>query len=163
MEKELIIIIGIISSLMFLVSIILIILATKRVAKTESAIKSLKSDLERTRNTVLSAETSFGTVDQTEYMKNISDRLEDLEKKQDNYVDRVDIVRYFASDVDEGRASYSIGITNAKKDGAVLTALMYRNGMNLYVKKLEEGVSDYPLSDEEKEAVSRSKITKVIG
>ena len=40
--------------------------------------------------------------------------------------------------------------------------MMYRNGMNLYVKQIEDGVSDYPLSDEEKEAVSRSKVTKIL-
>ena len=72
------------------------------------------------------------------------------------------VVRYFAADKNEGRASYSVGITNANKDGLVLTALMYRNGMNLYVKQIEDGVSDYPLSDEEKEAVSRSKVTKIL-
>ena len=106
---------------------------------------------------------SFDTVEQQELFNGITERIDVLEQKQDRNLDRIDVVRYFASDKDEGRSSYSIGITNAKKDGLVLTALMYRNGMNLYAKSVNEGVSDYPLSEEEKEAMSRSKVTKVLG
>ena len=163
MDKEIIIIAAIIIGLLFAVCIILTVLTMIRVTKAEKQLRELKEELYRTRNTVSSGKLAFETVEQQELFDGISERLNALEQKQETNLDRVDVVRYFASDKDEGRSSYSIGITNAKKDGLVLTALMYRNGMNLYAKRVNEGVSDYPLSEEEKEAVSRSKVTQVLG
>ncbi|MBO4326641.1 MAG: DUF4446 family protein [Clostridia bacterium] len=163
MDKEIQMIAGIIIVLLFIVCIILTILALKKAATSERKLARLKEELDKTRNTVNSGNPALDTVEQQELFNKFSERLTELENKQEKCLDRVDIVRYFASDKNEGRSSYSIGITNAKKDGLVLTALMYRNGMNLYAKNVNEGVSDYPLSEEEKEAVSRSKVTKILG
>ncbi len=163
MDKEILIIAAVIAVLLFAVCLILTVIAMKRTIKTENRMKELKKELVRTRNTVNSGNMVFETVEQQEQFDSIKERLSVLEEKQESNLDRVEIVRYFASDKDEGRSSYSIGITNAKKDGLVLTALMYRNGMNLYAKNVKEGISDYPLSEEEKEAVSRSKVTQILG
>ena len=163
MDKEILIIAAAIAVLLFAVCLILTVIAMKRTIKTENRMKELKKELVRTRNTVNSGNMVFETVEQQEQFDSIKERLSVLEEKQESNLDRVEIVRYFASDKDEGRSSYSIGITNAKKDGLVLTALMYRNGMNLYAKNVKEGISDYPLSEEEKEAVSRSKVTQILG
>ena len=163
MDKEILLIAGIIIVLLFVVCIILTILALKRAASSEKKLARLKEDLEKTRNTVSSGKPALDTVEQQELFDKFSERLSELERKQESCLDRVDIVRYFASDKNEGRSSYSVGITNAKKDGLVLTALIYRICINLYAKNVNEGVSDYPLSEEEKEAVSRSKVTKILG
>ncbi len=163
MEKELIIITAIILILLFAVCFILVIVLGKRLSRTERKLKQAQEDIEKTRNTLNHPRITDVTVEQQEILEGIQQKLTELEKKQENSLDMVNVVRYFASDKDEGRSSYSVGITNEKKDGLVLTALMYRSGMNLYVKKIDEGVSDYPLSNEEKEAISRSKVTKVIG
>ncbi len=163
MDKEIILIIAVIATLLFAVSVILIILTIKRLNRTEKRLQEVNQLLFQTRKTISSGNLTFDSVEQEEAFKSITERLDAIEEKQNNNFDRVDIVRYFASDKDEGRSSYSVGLTNAKKDGLVLTALMYRNGMNLYAKRVSEGVSDVPLSDEEKEAVSRSKVTKIIG
>ena len=163
MDKEILIIAAVIAVLLFAVCLILTVIAMKRTIKTENRMKELKKELVRTRNTVNSGNMVFETVEQQEQFDSIKERLSVLEEKQESNLDRVEIVRYFASDKAEGRSSYSIGITNAKKDGLVLTALMYRNGMNLYAKNVKEGISDYPLSEEEKEAVSRSKVTQILG
>ncbi len=163
MDKEILIIAAVIAVLLFVVCLILTVIAMKRTIKTENRMKELKKELVRTRNTVNSGNMVFETVEQQEQFDSIKERLSVLEEKQESNLDRVEIVRYFASDKDEGRSSYSIGITNAKKDGLVLTARMYRNGMNLYAKNVKEGISDYPLSEEEKEAVSRSKVTQILG
>ena len=163
MDKELLIIIGAICILLFEVSLILIIILGKRLSRSEKTVKQLQEDLYRTRNTLNHPRITDVTLEQQEVLDGLTAKVDELEKKQENCLDMVNVVRYFASDKDEGRGSYSVGLTNAKKDGLVLTALMYRSGMNLYVKKIEEGVSDYPLSNEEKEAIARSKVTKVIG
>ena len=163
MDKEIIFIIAVIAVLLFTVSIILIILTIKRLNRTEKQLREVNQLLTQTRKTISSGNVAFDSVEHEELFRNITERIDAIEEKQKDNIDRVDIVRYFASDKDEGRSSYSIGLTNAKKDGLVLTALMYRSGMNLYAKRISDGVSDVPLSEEEKEAVSRSKVTKIIG
>ena len=47
------------------------------------------------------------------------------------------------------------------EDGLIITGLHYRTGVNMYFKEVQDGVGDYPLSKEEKAAVSRSKVSKV--
>ena len=159
--KETLIIAAAIVALLFCVVIFVLIMQSLRLRRAQQKINDLSGEVNQLRG-----RSKFnGTMTELELNNKLSDldsRLDTLEKKQANNLDKVSVVRYFAADKNEGRASYSVGITNANKDGLVLTALMYRNGMNLYVKQIEDGVSDYPLSDEEKEAVSRSKVTKIL-
>jgi hypothetical protein len=161
LTKEILVLAAAIIGLLFVVVLFVLILQSLRLRRAQSKIDELSGTVSQLRG-----QSKFnGSMTELELnskLIDINDRLDTLETKQQNNLDKVNVVRYFATDKNEGRASYSVGITNAKKDGLVLTALMYRNGMNLYVKQIEDGVSDYPLSDEEKEAVSRSKVTKIL-
>ena len=87
--------------------------------------------------------------------------LVQLREKQKSCFDRVNIVRYNAAGESEAKMSYSVGISNDNEDGLIITGLHYRTGVNMYFKEVCDGVGDYPLSKEEKEAVSRSKVSKV--
>ena len=161
MTKEILILAAAIIGLLFVVVLFVLIMQSLRLRHAQRKIDELSGTVSQLRG-----QSKFnGSMTELELnskLTDITDRLDTLETKQQNNLDKVNVVRYFATDKNEGRASYSVGITNAQKDGLVLTALMYRNGMNLYVKQVEDGVSDYPLSDEEKEAVSRSKVTKIL-
>ena len=161
LTKEILILAAAIIGLLFVVVLFVLIMQSLRLRHAQRKIDELSGTLSQLRG-----QSKFnGSMTELELnskLTDITDRLDTLETKQQNNLDKVNVVRYFATDKNEGRASYSVGITNAQKDGLVLTALMYRNGMNLYVKQVEDGVSDYPLSDEEKEAVSRSKVTKIL-
>lgn len=77
-----------------------------------------------------------------------------MDDKQKKSFDHVGLVRYSASDDSQAKLSYSLGVTNSAKDGFVITGLHYRQGINIYVKSINDGVSDIPLSKEEKEALS---------
>ncbi|MBO7407024.1 MAG: DUF4446 family protein [Clostridia bacterium] len=161
LTKEILILAAAIIGLLFVVVLFVLIMQSLRLRHAQRKIDELSGTVSQLRG-----QSKFnGSMTELELnskLTDITDRLDTLETKQQNNLDKVNVVRYFATDKNEGRASYSVGITNAQKDGLVLTALMYRNGMNLYVKQVEDGVSDYPLSDEEKEAVSRSKVTKIL-
>ena len=161
LTKEILILAAAIIGLLFVVVLFVLIMQSLRLRHAQRKIDELSGTVSQLRG-----QSKFnGSTTELELnskLTDITDRLDTLETKQQNNLDKVNVVRYFATDKNEGRASYSVGITNAQKDGLVLTALMYRNGMNLYVKQIEDGVSDYPLSDEEKEAVSRSKVTKIL-
>ena len=161
MNKETLILSAAIIALLFLVVLFVLIMQSLRLRRAQRRIKELDGAIEQLRGRG-KYNGNMTELELNNKLSDIDERLNTLETKQQSSLDKVNVVRYFAADKNEGRASYSVGITNAQKDGLVLTALMYRNGMNLYVKQIEDGVSDYPLSDEEKEAVSRSKVTKIL-
>ena len=54
--------------------------------------------------------------------------------------------------------SFAIGIQNEDGDGVVISSLYSRDRMSIFAKPVKAGVSTYELSDEEKEALSRSKV-----
>ena len=161
MNKETLILSAVIIALLFLVVLFVLIMQSLRLRRAQRRINELDGAIEQLRGRG-KYNGNMTELELNNKLSDIDERLDTLETKQQSSLDKVNVVRYFAADKNEGRASYSVGITNAQKDGLVLTALMYRNGMNLYVKQIEDGVSDYPLSDEEKEAVSRSKVTKIL-
>lgn len=78
-----------------------------------------------------------------------------LQEKQRKNFDSVKLVRYSASDDNDAKLSFSLGLTNESNDGIVLTGLYFRNGVNLYVKHINEGVPDMELSEEEQKVVIR--------
>ena len=49
-----------------------------------------------------------------------------------------------------GEMSYSLLLTDAKKDGILLTSIYGREESRSYVKDIKEGKSSYPLAEEEK-------------
>ena len=161
MNKETLLLSAAIIALLFLVVLFVLIMQSLRLRRAQRRINELDSAIDQLRGHG-KYNGNMTELELNNKLTDIDERLDTLETKQQSSLDKVNVVRYFAADKNEGRASYSVGITNAQKDGLVLTALMYRNGMNLYVKQIEDGVSDYPLSDEEKEAVSRSKVTKIL-
>ena len=80
-----------------------------------------------------------------------------LQDKQSKNFDRVEIVRYDATNETDAKLSFSAGITNENEDGIVITGLYFRNGVNLYVKSIKNGIPDMELSEEEKKVISRGK------
>ena len=162
-EKEIVILFGGIVLLIFAVLTVLIVMCFKNISRNRQVIKEMKQKIDRLSGKKASSAGNAGEIPPSTEFADINDRLIALENRQKDNLDRIDVVRYFTDGVEEGRASYSVGITSENRDGMVLTALMYRNGMNLYVKRIHDGESDYPLSREEKEAVSRSRVTEILG
>jgi len=78
-----------------------------------------------------------------------------LQEKQRKNFDSVKLVRYSATGDNDAKLSFSLGLTNESNDGIVLTGLYYRNGVNLYVKHINEGIPDMELSEEEQKVVIR--------
>lgn len=99
----------------------------------------------------------------TDNYEKLAEDVEELKDKQSSCFDRVNIVRYCQPGQSEARMSYSVGLTNGEDDALVITGLSYRNGVNMYFKQVKDGESDYPLSEEEKEAISRNKLNEIRG
>lgn len=63
------------------------------------------------------------------------------------------LVRYDAYDELSGHQSVTIALLDATKSGIVLSSIHHRDQARLYVRRLDRGVCDVPLSPEEEEAV----------
>jgi len=87
----------------------------------------------------------------------ISKKLIELEKINKFSLQKVGIVRYNPFSGVGSNQSFSIALLNSGDNGVIITSLYTREGNRIYAKPIKNGESDYQLSDEEKEAISKAK------
>lgn len=95
-------------------------------------------------------------------IKSIRYEMIAIREKQNKCFDKVKIVRYHTTADNEAKLSYSVGLSNEKGDGLVITGLQYRQGCNMYYKQVKEGVSDFELSQEERISLDRTNASDVM-
>ena len=95
-------------------------------------------------------------------LKAVRHDIMELREKQSRCFDKVKIVRYHTTADNEAKLSYSVGLSNEKGDGLVITGLQYRQGCNMYYKQIKEGVSDFELSQEERISLDRTNAGDVM-
>lgn len=88
-----------------------------------------------------------GHVNHQQMLDMISGRLKGMKSK-------VGMVRYNAFGERGTELSFSLAIVSEQEEGVVLTGLHNRESSYVYAKPLKDGQSQYPLSPEEKEAVT---------
>jgi hypothetical protein len=79
---------------------------------------------------------------------------EKLEKALSESKGKVAVHRYNAFSENGSDLSFSLAIINDSQDGIVLSGLHSREDTYVYAKPLEKGNSPYPLTPEEKKAVT---------
>jgi hypothetical protein len=82
-----------------------------------------------------------------------ADQAERLASVQRSCFQRSGLVRFDAFDDVTGRLSFALALTDAAGDGLALTSVYGREGCRIYAKPLRGGVSEIPLSQEEREAI----------
>lgn len=92
----------------------------------------------------------------------ISQELENLKKENKFNIQKVGIVRFNPFREVGGDQSFSLALLDGKDDGMVITSLYSREGNRVYGKPLKAGLSEYLLSEEEKEAIKKAKHGKEI-
>lgn len=70
------------------------------------------------------------------------------------------VVRFRAFDDVGSDLSFSIALLDERNDGVVLTGIYGRNECATFAKPIENGISKYDLSDEEKQAIKNAIIGK---
>ena len=95
-------------------------------------------------------------------IKSIRRDILTLREKQNKCFDTVKIVRYHTTADHEAKLSYSVGLSNERGDGLVITGLQYRQGCNMYYKQVKEGISDFELSQEERISLNRTNAGDVM-
>jgi hypothetical protein len=85
-----------------------------------------------------------------------SDQIHDMRELMQTMKSKLGIIRYSAFSEQGSDLSFSIALLDERQDGLVLTGLHSRDISYLYAKPVTGGTSTYALSNEEKEAISRS-------
>jgi hypothetical protein len=91
--------------------------------------------------------------DLKENFEKISQELENLKKESKFSIQKVGIVRFNPFSEVGGNQSFSLALLDANNNGIVITSLYSREGNRVYGKPIKNGQSEYPLSNEEKEAI----------
>lgn len=91
-----------------------------------------------------------------EVSKNIEDMYSTIENKVNNCIQKHSVVRYRAFDDVGSDLSFSIALLDDKNDGVVITGIYGRTECTTFAKPIENGISKYDLSDEEKVAIKNA-------
>ena len=87
--------------------------------------------------------------------------LETVEKRLKRSVQAVGTVRFnpFRGDGSGGNQSFASAFVSEKGDGVVISSIYSRDLVGIYAKPVENGVSRFELTQEEKEAVTKARET----
>ena len=83
------------------------------------------------------------------YCKNLDDEVAKC-------IQKIGIVRYSAFKDTGSDLSFAVAMLDEKNDGVVFNGIYSREMSNIYAKPVKNGVSEYTLSEEEKEAIRRA-------
>ena len=83
------------------------------------------------------------------YCKNLDDEVAKC-------IQKVGMVRYSAFKDTGSDLSFAVAMLDENNDGVVFNGIYSREMSNIYAKPVKKGVSEYTLSEEEKEAIRRA-------
>jgi hypothetical protein len=86
----------------------------------------------------------------------IAGGLARVDRRVDETVSNVAIVRYDAYEDTGGHQSASVALLDSSRNGVVVTAIQGRDYARIYMKQLDRGKASVALSPEELEAVERA-------
>ncbi|MDI6592025.1 MAG: DUF4446 family protein, partial [Patescibacteria group bacterium] len=87
----------------------------------------------------------------------ISEELENLKKENKFSVQKIGIVRFNPFSEIGGDQSFSIALLDGNDDGVVITSLYTSKENRVFGKPIKGGISEYSLSEEEKEAIKKAQ------
>ena len=79
-----------------------------------------------------------------------------LDEEVAKCIQKVGIVRYSAFKDTGSDLSFAVAMLDENNDGIVFNGIYSREMSNIYAKPVKNGVSEYTLSEEEKEAIRRA-------
>lgn len=95
--------------------------------------------------------------------QSVEERLRELEelygeirKVSQKAISRVGFLRFNAFPDVGSNLSFALALLDDKGDGVVLCCLVGRDDCRIYAKPVAKGISSYPLSEEEREAIRRA-------
>ncbi|MFA6324927.1 MAG: DUF4446 family protein [Candidatus Paceibacterota bacterium] len=90
--------------------------------------------------------------------ENTEKELIEINNKLKKSIRGLETIRFNPFPDQGSNQSFAIGLLNEEKDGLILSSLYSRERMSIFAKPIKAGKSEYELSDEEKEALSRAEV-----
>ncbi|MEK7061862.1 MAG: DUF4446 family protein [Patescibacteria group bacterium] len=93
---------------------------------------------------------------QEEIINKIIDRIKSLESVSEKTFQKIGVIRFNPFDSLGGNQSFVIALLDKQNNGFVISSLFIKDGNRVYAKAIQNGNSEYSLSNEEKEALKRA-------
>ncbi len=146
----------IIFQLLTIIALIILVFHQRKLLKLERKYKDFinkfeDKDIEKTLKDY------FGIINQVnEENKILIAENKNIEKRIDNCIQKMGIVRYNAFDDVGSNLSFAIALLDKNNNGIILNGIYSRNSSNIYAKPVNNGKSEYILSEEEKKALEKA-------
>jgi hypothetical protein len=97
--------------------------------------------------------------DLTQFTKDMEEYLTTVERRLKKSIQGVETIRFnpFKGTGAGGNQSFSTTFVNERGDGVVLTSMYARDRISMFAKPLKNFVSEFELSEEERESIEKSK------
>ena len=92
-----------------------------------------------------------------ENLEKVIKEIENLKEENKFSIQKIGIVRFNPFSEVGSNQSFSIALLDGNDNGAVITSLYTREGNRVYGKPVNNGLSKYSLSKEEKQALEEAK------
>ena len=144
-----------------IILIILYIINTIKLSKIKKSYSQFMSKLGTNTNIEEDLRSYIAKVEEVEKeTKSVQEYASNLNVNLKECLQKVGIVRYSAfSDVGSD-LSFTLALLDAKNNGVVLNGIYSSDSSNIYAKPITNGTSTYALSEEEKEAIEKAKISE---
>jgi hypothetical protein len=90
-------------------------------------------------------------------LSGVSREIEALKKESQLHLKKVGFIRYNPFSNIGSDQSFSLALLDGENNGILITSLFSREGNRVYAKAIKNGQSEYPLSDEEEQALEEAK------
>jgi len=98
-----------------------------------------------------------------DYLKNLekkvdanSEELKNLKKDNKFSFQKIGIIRFNPFSGVGSDQSFSIALLDGNNDGVIITSIYARDENRIYAKPIKNGKSEYPLSQEEENAIAKA-------
>lgn len=96
----------------------------------------------------------FDRMEEMEFQqKKISDKMNLVEKEFGSTIHKVGIVRYNAFEDMGGQQSFALALLNHNDSGFILDSVHNREASHVFLREIEDGISDIKLTEEETKAL----------
>jgi hypothetical protein len=75
-------------------------------------------------------------------------------------INRIGVIKYNPFNENGRKDSFALAMLNGNGKGFILSSLSTENGAKIYLKEVENGSSEIPLTEEEQEALNQATLTK---
>lgn len=141
--------------------IVLYIVNTIKLSKIRESYSQFMKKLGNNTNIEDDLRRFISKVEQVEQEnKEIQEYANNLNSNMKGCLQKIGIVRYSAfSDVGSD-LSFTLAMLDAKDNGVILNGIYSADSSNIYAKPINNGTSTYALSQEEKEALEKAKLSE---